>query len=77
MAKGIFLVVSLVAFTALLSGDTLVLRNGSRIDGSFVGGDNHAVRFAVGNQVNTYNLNDIDSIRFNGGARQRSSPGSS
>ncbi|MGA8026156.1 MAG: hypothetical protein WB992_03365 [Bryobacteraceae bacterium] len=74
MAKGIFLALFFVAFTALLRADTLVLRNGSRIEGSFVGGDNHVVRFAVGNQVNTYNLNDIDSIRFSGAPESDAPP---
>ena len=60
------ILVSLLAAAALLSGDTLVLRDGSRIDGVFVSGDNHSIRFAVGNQVNTYYLNDIESVRFNG-----------
>lgn len=54
----------LLATTALLSADTLVLRDGSRIDGSFLGGDNRSIRFAVGDQVNTYNLTDVDSISF-------------
>ncbi len=29
-------------------------------------GDSRSIRFAVGNQINTYYLNDIESIRFNG-----------
>ena len=29
-----------------------------------MGGDDRAVRFAVGNQVNTYDVVDIDSLRF-------------
>ena len=49
-----------------LSADTLYLHDGRAIDGSFVGGDNHSVRFASGDRVNTYRLVDIDSIRFGG-----------
>jgi hypothetical protein len=56
---------ALVAAAALASADTLTLRNGSRLNGTFLGGDNRSVRFAVGNQVNTYYLTDVESILFN------------
>ena len=56
--------ISLLAAASLLSADTLVLRNGSTINGRFVSGDNRALRFAVGSQVNTYDLVDVDSLRF-------------
>ncbi len=59
--------ISLLATVALANADTLVLRSGSRVDGSYVGGDNRTVRFLVGNQVNTYNLTDVGSIQFNEG----------
>ena len=49
----------------LLGADTLVLRNGTRVDGSFLGGDNRSVRFATGSQVNTYYLQDVKSLQFN------------
>lgn len=55
---------SLLLGASLLSADTLVLRNGTRVDGSFLGGDARNVRFAVGDQVNTYHLYDIQSIDF-------------
>jgi hypothetical protein len=57
-------------FTAaafLLSADTLVLRNGDRVEGNYVGGDSRSIRFAVGSRVNSYGVNDIESIRFTGG----------
>jgi len=65
MRKGI--VISLIAAASLLNADTLVLRNGSRVEGNFVGGDSRTVRFAVGNQVNAYGVNDIEAIRFSSG----------
>jgi hypothetical protein len=51
-----------------LSADTLVLRNGTTVDGTFAGGDSRSIRFTVGNQVNTYSLNDVDSVRFSNGS---------
>lgn len=58
------LAVSFLSIAALLSADTLSLKNGSTINGRFVGGDGRSIRFATGNQVNTYDLIDIDSLRF-------------
>lgn len=56
---------AIVAGASLLSADTLLLRNGSRIEGNFVDGNGHVVRFAVESQVNSYDLADVDTIRFN------------
>lgn len=63
-----YLFVSLLLAGTTLSADTIVLRNGSRVEGSFVAGDSRSIRFAVGSQINTYYLNDIESIRFSGPA---------
>jgi hypothetical protein len=59
---------------AVLNADTLVLRNGNRVDGSFLGGDNRSIRFASGSQVSTYNLNDITSVSFNNSAADAAPP---
>ena len=50
-----------------MHADTLIMRNGNQVNGTFVSGDNRTVRIDVGGHVNTYNLNEIDSIRFTGG----------
>lgn len=55
---------ALLAAASLLQADTLILRNGSRVEGSFLGGDGRSVRFLVGSQVSTYYVPDIESIRF-------------
>ena len=49
---------------SLLCADTLVLRDGTRIEGSFLGGDNRNIRFDDGQRVNSYNLNNVRSIQF-------------
>ncbi|MBV8896462.1 MAG: hypothetical protein JO051_08115 [Acidobacteriaceae bacterium] len=58
------IVVSLLAVSGLLAADTLFLRGGNRIEGSFLGGDGRSVRFLVAGQVNTYYIPDVESIRF-------------
>jgi hypothetical protein len=55
-----------LAIASLLPADTLMLRNGSTINGKFVSGDSRSIRFSTGSQVNTYDLVDIDNLRFEG-----------
>jgi hypothetical protein len=62
------LALSFISMVALLSADTLLLKNGSTINGRFVSGDAHSIRFAVGGQTNTYDVIDVDSLRFSGPA---------
>jgi hypothetical protein len=58
------LLICCLAIASALPADTLLLRNGSTINGKFVSGDSHSVRFSTGSQVNTYDLVDIDSLKF-------------
>ena len=65
MMKLIFL--SFVAGVTLLTADTLILRNGTAIEGSFVGGNSHSIRFAVADEIKSYSVDDIESLRFTNG----------
>jgi hypothetical protein len=66
-------IISRALLTAsLLSADTLLLRNGSTINGKFAGGDDRVIRFAVGSQVNTYDLSDVDSLKLSPSYSSRS-----
>jgi len=56
--------ISFLSLAAIVGADTLTLKNGSIINGQFVGGDDHSIRFAVGSQVNTYDVVDVDALRF-------------
>src|SRR5215470_11229718 len=44
--------------------DSLELKNGSRINGKFMGGTKSEVSFQVGNTVQKYDLADIVSLKF-------------
>lgn len=59
--------IALLSAGLIGNADTLILRNGSRVDGSYLGGDNRTLRFAVYDHVNTYNLTEIDTLRLTGG----------
>lgn len=67
---------SLVATAALLHADTLMLRNGTRVEGVYIGGDSRVLNFSVAGRVNTYNLADVESIHFSGN-QQSYAPGAS
>jgi hypothetical protein len=45
-------------------GDTLTLRSGRKVDGTYLGGDSRAVRMAVGDRIETYNVSDISTLAF-------------
>lgn len=53
-----------VAWNFTLNADTLRLRNGTTVSGSFLGGDAREVRFAVGVNVEHYSVYDIQEIVF-------------
>jgi hypothetical protein len=65
---------ALLAAASLLSADTLVLHNGSTINGKFIGGDSRSIRFSTGSQVNTYDLVDIDTLRFDNSSAAAGGP---
>jgi len=48
----------------MLNADTLELKNGSVIKGSYVGGSDTTISFRVGSSVQQYSLADIASLKF-------------
>ena len=57
-----------------LSGDTVRLKSGQNVTGTWIGGDNREVRIAVGDRVQTIAIGDILRIDF-GDSVPASSPG--
>ena len=45
-------------------GDTVTLRSGEKVEGTFLGGDARSIRIASGEKVRTIAISDVDSIRF-------------
>jgi hypothetical protein len=58
----------LLAITLFLAGfasaDTLTLRDGRFLSGSYLGGDARSVRFAIGDRVDTFKVEDVSGITF-------------
>jgi hypothetical protein len=46
------------------SADTLRLKSGRTIEGTYLGGDARNVRFDAGDRVQTFSINDVSEIRF-------------
>ena len=65
-------VASLSAFA-----DTLELRNGSVIKGTFIGGSEAQISFRVGSSLQRYPVNDVVAIRFDSDSTSSSNYGNS
>lgn len=60
---------TLLALASFAAADTLTLRSGTVIDGQYLGGDARQVKMAVGDRVETYEVDDIVSLQFGGSQR--------
>lgn len=61
------LIIALCLTASMAWADSLELNNGSRINGKFMGGTESAITFQVGSEVQSYNLADITSLKFDSG----------
>src|SRR5262245_27504226 len=61
------LVVAICLLTSTAWADTLELKNGSLINGKFMGGTESEISFRVGSSVQKYDLGDIASVKFDSG----------
>ncbi len=52
---------------SLVSADTLTLRNGQTVEGSYLGGTSRQVKMAVGDSIRVFDVGDVLSISFEGG----------
>ncbi len=59
-----------LALTAscLVYPDTLVLKSGVQLNGTYLGGDARQMKFESQNQIAVYPLTDVDSVRFTSAA---------
>jgi len=55
----VFLLVLSIGLT-----DTLTLRSGRTVEGTFLGGDSRQVRLAVGDKIESFDIRDVSSIQF-------------
>jgi len=67
-------VAAIAMLAALCSADTLTLRNGKVITGQYLGGDARHIRMAVGDRVDTFNVEDVGDLEFGGDTHQEPAP---
>jgi hypothetical protein len=66
---------SLICATALLlSADTLVLRNGATVQGTYIGGDARQVRIDQNGDVRSYDIGQVQSVIFSDTGYQPAPP---
>jgi len=58
-----------LALAALCSADILTLRSGQVVRGEYLGGDARHVKMAVGDRVENYSIEDVQTLQFGGGQR--------
>jgi hypothetical protein len=54
----------LLLFSVIALADTITLRDGRSVNGSYLGGDARNVRMAVGDRVDSFRIEDISTITF-------------
>src|SRR3712207_5041917 len=66
MQQRLFISVLVVCamFSAVLSADTLRLKSGRTVEGTYLGGDARNIRFDSGDRVQSYSINDVSEVRF-------------
>jgi hypothetical protein len=69
----LFMVLALLAGTVPGFADTLRLRSGQVINGTYLGGSARQVKFAVGDKIETYDVADVNGIEFQAGQSAASS----
>ena len=52
------------ACTCVLSADTLELRDGRTVKGTYLGGSSRQIRMETGDRVETFSVTDIRALRF-------------
>lgn len=60
------MILMIAAAISAASADTLTLRNGQTVEGSYLGGSARQIRMAVADEIRTFDVSDVVSIRFEG-----------
>ncbi len=58
----------LCTFAAVAFADTLTLRDGRTVDGTYAGGDTRSVRMMIGDRVQSFDIDKVVSLTFGSGA---------
>ena len=56
---------ALIVFAAFCSADVLTLRSGRTVEGQYLGGDARSIRMAIGDRVETFDIDRVSGLQFN------------
>lgn len=68
------LILAAYLLSSMAWADALQLKNGSRINGKFMGGTESGISFQVGSSLQNYSLADITSLTFDTGSAESDAP---
>ena len=63
-----------LAAIGLCCADTLTLRSGRVVTGQYLGGDARHIRMAIGDHVDTFDVEDVGDLQFGGDTRSGPPP---
>lgn len=61
-----------LGLVSLAFGDTIRLKNGNAVQGTYLGGTAREIRMDLGDHVQTFSVDSVDSVQFGGGSPQAS-----
>lgn len=67
-------VTAALALAGLAGADTLTLRNGKVVQGTYLGGTARQIRMAVGDRVETYDVGEVARLEFEGSGAATQAP---
>jgi len=72
--RSVCMAVCLVGIMGFALADTLTLRDGRVVNGSYLGGDSRTIRFAGADRVETYSVEQISTLTFGGSGSSEPAP---
>ena len=72
--KHLLLICSCLAVATACFGDTITLKNGQVVNGTYLGGTARQVRVDLGDQIQSFDVTDIERIEFRGPMPQAPPP---
>jgi hypothetical protein len=61
------LILLFLSAAVLIQADTLLLKNGQRIEGTYLGGDARTIKFDAADRITTYAVTEVEDVQFGSG----------
>ncbi len=67
--RSALLITAILSCCAMLPGDTLTLRNGTAVEGAYLGGSSREIRMEVGDKIQTFPIDSVTGVQFGSSIR--------